>query len=84
MFDPLLEEDPWVQEKVAEGVAKGMAEGVAKGEFTGALKEAREMLDLIVQSLYPALTASGQSESHAERAARCAACFGQATLECGG
>jgi len=43
MFDPLLEEDPWVQEKVAEGVTKG------------ALKEAREMLDLIVQTLYPAL-----------------------------
>src|SRR5215472_14379890 len=28
MFDQLLEEDPWVKEKVAEGVAKGDAKGL--------------------------------------------------------
>lgn len=27
MFDPLLEEDPWVKEKVAEGEVRGKAEG---------------------------------------------------------
>ena len=47
MFDSLLEEDPWVKEKVAEGEAKGMVKG--------ALKEARKMLDLIVQKRYPTL-----------------------------
>src|SRR5215469_14926150 len=30
MFDQLLEEDPWVKEKVAEGEAKGEAKGASK------------------------------------------------------
>jgi hypothetical protein len=40
MFDQLLEEDPWVKEKIAEGKAKGKAEGEARG---------------LVQGRYPAL-----------------------------
>jgi|SRR5579859_743193 len=43
MFDQLLEEDPWVKEKVAEGAAKGEAKGASK-----------ELLRL-VQGRYPAL-----------------------------
>ncbi len=43
MFDQLLEEDPWVKEKVAEGEAKGEAKGASK-----------ELLRL-VQGRYPAL-----------------------------
>jgi hypothetical protein len=46
MFDPLLEEDPWVKEKVAEGVARGEAKGL-----TYASKE----LVRLVQGRYPAL-----------------------------
>ena len=51
MFDQLLEDDPWVKEKVAEGEAKGVAKGVAKGKA-----EARtEELLRFVRGRYPAL-----------------------------
>jgi hypothetical protein len=43
MFDPLLEEDPWVKEKVAEGEAKGKVKGV------------RESTELYVQTRFPGL-----------------------------
>jgi predicted transposase YdaD len=51
MFDQLLEEDPWVKEKVAEGEAKGEAKGKAEGRTEGASKE----LVRLVQGRYPAL-----------------------------
>ena len=35
MFDQLLEEDPWVKEKIAEGEAKGEAKGKAEGKAEG-------------------------------------------------
>ena len=47
MFDQLLEEDPWVKEKVAEGVAKGRTEGRTEG--------ASKELVRLVQSRYPTL-----------------------------
>jgi DNA-directed RNA polymerase specialized sigma24 family protein len=47
MFDPLLEEDPWVKEKVAEGEAKGRAEGKAEA--------ASKELVRLVRRHYPAL-----------------------------
>ena len=31
MFDPLLEDDPLVQEKFTEGLVKGKSEGIAEG-----------------------------------------------------
>jgi hypothetical protein len=43
MFDQLLEEDPWVKEKIAEGKAKGLTYGASK-----------ELVRL-VQGRYPAL-----------------------------
>jgi hypothetical protein len=43
MFDQLLEEDPWVKEKIAEGEAKGLTYGASK-----------ELVRL-VQGRYPAL-----------------------------
>ena len=51
MFDQLLEEDPWVKEKIAEGEARGKAKGEAKGLTKGASKE----LVRLVQGRYPAL-----------------------------
>ena len=47
MYDELLEEDPWVKEKVAEGEAKGKAEGRTEGA-------SRELVRL-VQGRFPAL-----------------------------
>ena len=35
MFDPLLEDDPWVKERIAEGMARGEAKGMAIGEAKG-------------------------------------------------
>jgi hypothetical protein len=47
MFDPLLEDDPWVKEKVAESEARGIAKGKAE--------EARETLVRFVQRRFPSL-----------------------------
>ena len=47
MFDPLLEDDPWVKEKVAESEARG----IAKGE----LEAFRRVLLDIVRMCFPAL-----------------------------
>ena len=59
MFDHLLEEDPWVQEKVAEGeargIAKGEARGIAEGEVKGRTEGASKELVRLVQGRYPAL-----------------------------
>lgn len=55
MFDPLLEEDPWVKEKVANGEARGEARGRAEGVAEGVLKEARDLLVRFVQRYYPTL-----------------------------
>lgn len=51
MFDPLLEDDPWVKEKVAESEARGMARGKAEGKA----EEARETLVRFVQRRFPSL-----------------------------
>ncbi|MEO7019418.1 MAG: hypothetical protein ABI234_04645 [Ktedonobacteraceae bacterium] len=52
MFDPLLEESPWVQEKVAEGKAKGLAEGK--------LESMRGVILKIIQNRFPALSAAAE------------------------
>ena len=51
MFDPLLEEDPWVKEKVAEG------------ELKGELKQARDALVRFVQRRFPILTDMAKSRA---------------------
>ena len=51
MYDPFLEEDPWVQEKVAEGEARGLA----KGENRGELKAARDFVTNLVRRRFPDL-----------------------------
>jgi len=55
MFDPLLEEDPWVKEKVAEGIAKGINEGIAKGIAEEKLRSAKSSLLAVVRTRFPAL-----------------------------
>lgn len=47
MFDPLLEDDPWVKEKVAESRARGIAEGK--------VESLRSVLVDIVTTRFPSL-----------------------------
>jgi hypothetical protein len=51
MFDPLLEEDPWVKEKVAEG------------ELKGELKGARTLLVDFIESRFPSLAEIAQTKA---------------------
>ena len=51
MFDPLLEEDPWVKEKVAQGELRGEARGEARGE----LAATRKIFVAIVRERFPSL-----------------------------
>jgi hypothetical protein len=59
MFDPLLENDPWVKEKVAAGKAKGIAEGeakgIAKGIAKGRLQSMRGLILKLVKNRFPEL-----------------------------
>ena len=52
MFDPLLEEDPWVKEKVAEGEARGEARGIAEER----LRSVRGSVLTTVSMRFPSLT----------------------------
>lgn len=47
MYDPLLEEDPWVQEYGGRQKAAGVAEGEARG--------IRLSIEMVVQTRFPAL-----------------------------
>ncbi len=51
MHDPLLEEDPWVQEYAARREAQAEARGEVKGE----IKNMRESIGLFVQMRFPNL-----------------------------
>ena len=56
MFDPLLEEDPWVQ----EFGARKEAEGEARGEVRGELRSSRDIFVNIVKTRFPALKTSAE------------------------
>jgi len=60
MWDNLLEEDPYIQKKIAKGVAKGRAEGEAEGEAKGRaegeLEASQKMAVEIVAARFPLLT----------------------------
>ena len=60
MYDPFLEEDPWVKEKVAEGMAKGEALGEACGE----LRQAQETVIRFVQRRFPTLGELVRAQMH--------------------
>ena len=55
MFDPLLEEDPWVQEYGSKREARGEARGEAKGEARGEIKATRQSIALVVHARFSAL-----------------------------
>ena len=55
MFDPLLEDDPWVKERIAEGMARGEAKGMAIGKAEGELKALRSILHSNLSRRFPAL-----------------------------
>lgn len=51
MFDPLLEEDPWVQEYGG----RRKAEGEARGELKGKAEGIRQSVEVVVQTRFPDL-----------------------------
>jgi predicted transposase YdaD len=59
MYDSLLEQDPWVQEKVAKGKAEGKIEGKAEGKIEGKaegkIEATRNNIEFIVRARFPAL-----------------------------
>ena len=63
MYDPLLEEDPWVQayasrqraEGVAAGKAEERAEGKAEGKIEGKTEGIRQSVEMLVQTRFPEL-----------------------------
>ncbi len=67
MYDPLLEEDPWVQEYggrrkaegkaegIAEGETKGRTEGRAEGKAEGEIRGIRLSIEMVVQTRFPGL-----------------------------
>lgn len=55
MFDPLLEEDPWVKEKVAEKVAKKVAEE--------RLRSVRDLLLTFVRAHFPGLVKLAETKA---------------------
>jgi len=73
MYDPLLEEDPWVQEYggkrkaegIAEGETRGRAKGRAEGKVEGKTEGIRQSVETLVQARFPDLL-----ELVMERAAR--------------
>ncbi|MEO7018663.1 MAG: hypothetical protein ABI234_00745 [Ktedonobacteraceae bacterium] len=56
MFDPLLEESPWVKGKMAESKARGKTEGIAKGE----LQSTKRIILKIIQNRFPALSTAAE------------------------
>jgi hypothetical protein len=56
MFDPLLEEDPWVKEKVAESEARGIAKGEAKGRAEEKLLSRQVLILKIIKNRFPKLS----------------------------
>ncbi len=51
VYDPLLEEDPWVQEYGARREAQGKAEG----QYEGKLQSMRQNIETIIQLRFPDL-----------------------------
>jgi flagellar biosynthesis/type III secretory pathway protein FliH len=60
MFSSLFDEDPFIQQKKAEGLAKGLAEGLARGLAEGEAKgEVKGLQKAVVTSIkvwFPPLT----------------------------
>lgn len=53
MFNDLFEDDPFIQQKKAEGRAEGLAEGEAKGETKGLQKAVVTIIEGRFPSLVP-------------------------------
>src|SRR5690348_6400305 len=55
MFDPLLEEDPWVLQVKARVEKESLARGRAEGRAEGALSTSRKFFVKIVNKCFPSL-----------------------------
>jgi len=59
MFDPLLEQDPWIQELRAQDRAKSREEGIVEGE----LRSTRSILLNIVKKRFPSLASIAEAKT---------------------
>jgi predicted transposase YdaD len=55
MFNDLFEDDPFIQEKKAEGRAEGLAEGLAEGEAKGITQGLQTAVVTVVKGRFPSL-----------------------------
>jgi hypothetical protein len=68
MYDPLFEQDPWVQSKVAEAEARGEARG--KAETEARVKALKAEIETLMQKLQEQLKVEVQARAEAEARAR--------------
>ena len=62
MFNDLLDEDPFIQEKKAEGEAKGHAAGLAEGEVKGEAIGLQKGIVAMVDARFPSLVELAQKK----------------------
>lgn len=55
MFNDLFEDDPFIQEKKAEGRAEGLAEGLAEGKAEGLAEGLQTAVVTVVKGRFPSL-----------------------------
>ena len=55
MFNDLFEDDPFIQEKKAEGRAEGKAEGLAEGKAEGLAEGLQTAVVTVVKGRFPSL-----------------------------
>lgn len=63
MFDPLLEQDPWIKELRAQDRAKAYKTGHEEGIIEGELKSLRSILVNIARKRFPALSALAEAKA---------------------
>lgn len=61
-FDALLEENPFVQKKMAEGFAEGLAIGKAKGRARGEVIGFQKAVIHLIEKRFPNLAELAQQE----------------------
>ena len=63
MFNDLFEDDPFIQEKKAEGRAEGLAEGLAEGKAEGLAEGLQTAVVTVVEGRFPSLKTLAQQKA---------------------
>lgn len=63
MFDPLLEQDPWIKELRAQDKAEAYKAGREEGIAEGELRSLRSILVNIARKRFPALSALAEAKA---------------------